>query len=79
MLTWLVSYVNINNETGLVVPPANPLALRRAMKQMRDNPDITKIMGANAEQRYQKLFTAKKMSDDYRNLYCEIIAAKQLK
>ena len=63
------SYININGETGLVVPPSDPLALRKAMQFLWDNPLERAEMGEKAILRYWELFTAEKMVNQYEKLY----------
>ncbi len=70
------SYINIAGETGLVVPPGDPLALRNAMQFMWDNPDQAAAMGERAAARYWQLFTADKMVAEYEKLYCTIAGRK---
>ncbi len=68
------SFINIDGETGLVVPPSNPLAFREAMRYLWDNPVMASKMGKRAEQRYWKLFTVKQMAASYVELYKELLA-----
>lgn len=68
------SYINNHQETGLVVPPDDPRALREAMRYLCDNPARAADMGRQAYQRYLKYFTAQQMVDRYTDLYREIIA-----
>ena len=63
------TYININKETGLVVPADNPAALRDAMDFMWNNEDKAAQMGRNALHRYETLFTAEKMAASYVQLY----------
>ena len=67
------TYINLADETGLVVPAGDPVALRQAMYELWANPDKAAEMGRRAEQRYFSLFTADKMSQSYANLYSELI------
>ncbi|MDF3054173.1 MAG: wbcW [Gammaproteobacteria bacterium] len=67
------SYINIHKETGYVVPPSNPEALRKAMQDLYDNKLLAEQMGKNAEIRYQTLFTADKMASAYYALYQKLI------
>jgi rhamnosyl/mannosyltransferase len=68
------SYINNHGETGLVVPPSDPDAFRRAMQQLWDNPELVQAMGARAQARYQKLFTARLMGENYARLYRDVLA-----
>ncbi|QQX86241.1 glycosyltransferase family 4 protein [Cupriavidus necator] len=63
------SFVNLNNETGLVVPPADSAALLKAMTQLEADPERTAEMGFNARRRFEALFTADRMGRDYDALY----------
>lgn len=68
------TFINVANETGLVVPPSNPVALRKAMKRLWENPEQAAEMGKRAEARYWELFTADKMVHSYANLYKKLVA-----
>lgn len=67
------SFVNIANETGLVIPPSDPLALRLAMHTLWQNPEMASEMGRKAEARYWDLFTGDKMVASYVDLYRSMI------
>ncbi|MES2536068.1 MAG: glycosyltransferase family 4 protein [Pseudomonadota bacterium] len=70
------SYVNVDGETGLVVPRSDPLAFRDAMRFLWDHPAVAAGMGQRAQQRYWKIFTAERMAAGYIDLYQELLAAK---
>lgn len=70
------TFINIADETGLVVPPSDSLALRNAMKFLWNNPERAAEMGMAAEKRYWNLFTAEKMIHEYINLYRELVGDK---
>ncbi len=70
------TYINVHGESGLVVPPSDPEALRAAMRTLWDNPDMAREMGRRAEARYWKLFTSSQMAEDYVALYHELAARK---
>lgn len=55
------SYINSHGETGLVVPPSDPPALRQAMRTLWANPQQAAVMGVKAEARYRQLFSAEEM------------------
>ncbi len=66
------TFINIANETGLVVPPNDPAALRQAMQYLWEHPAQAAEMGRRAEERYWKYFTADQMVDEYVKLYHEL-------
>jgi rhamnosyl/mannosyltransferase len=70
------SYVNIHNETGLVVPPSNPVAFREAMQYLLDNPAVAKKLGSQAAERFMNIFTADKMTSQYIELYKDCLNSK---
>lgn len=67
------SFINLHNQTGLVVEPENPDALNKAMRFLWDNPLEATKMGIQAEKRYWECFTAEKMAESYVELYNELI------
>jgi|SRR5690606_29649025 len=69
------SYVNIDGETGLVIPPANPEALARAMNALADDGALAQRLGANARSRYEDLFTGAAMGKQYADLYHSLLLA----
>ncbi|MBY0574377.1 MAG: glycosyltransferase family 4 protein [Undibacterium sp.] len=68
------SYVNIHQETGLVVPASDPSAFRQAMESLLAQPDRAAQMGAKAAQRYANLFTAEAMAKNYQRLYQQLLS-----
>jgi rhamnosyl/mannosyltransferase len=68
------TYINIHNETGLVVPPSDPQALGEAMRTLWDNPQLAAEMGQRAADRYRELFTSEQMAASYTALYQELAA-----
>jgi len=63
------SYININNETGLVIPPGDAKSLRVAMEKLKEDKQLANKMGLAARKRYEELFTAKQMGSQYHKLY----------
>jgi len=70
------TYINRDGDTGLVVPPSDPAALRGAMQKLWDEPELARRMGARAGQRYEELFTSEQMAASYTDLYKELTARR---
>jgi rhamnosyl/mannosyltransferase len=71
------TYINVDQQTGLVVPPSDHEALRAAMRTLWDDPALAQEMGRRAEARYWQLFTAEQMADAYLSLYQELVARRE--
>lgn len=67
------TFINIADETGLVVPPSDPVALRQAMAHLWEHPLQAAEMGARAEARYWQYFTAERMVRSYVDLYKDLL------
>ena len=67
------TYINIKDETGLVVPPSDPIALRKAMTYLWEHPGEAAEMGRRAEKRYWQYFTAEQMVESYASLYADLV------
>lgn len=63
------TYINQADETGLVVPPADPISLANAMNRLLYNEELALNMGKKAFMRYEQFFSAKKMAECYLELY----------
>jgi rhamnosyl/mannosyltransferase len=63
------SFINSDQQTGIVVPPSSPKDLYAAMSYLWNKPEVTVRMGHEAIARYEKLFTADKMCQSYKALY----------
>lgn len=63
------TYINLHQQTGLVVPPSDPIALRHAMLTLWENHEQAVVYGKNAQRRYEQLFTADKMISQYAQVY----------
>lgn len=66
------TFINIADQTGLVVPPSDSVAMRQAMRYLWENPECAAEMGRRAEERYWKHFTADQMVGEYVKLYREL-------
>ncbi len=67
------TFVNINQQTGLVVPPSDAASLREAMYTLWNNPELARYYGKNAEKRFQTLFTSDRMAQGYIRLYQQLM------
>ncbi|PNH90078.1 glycosyltransferase family 4 protein [Vibrio diazotrophicus] len=67
------SYVNINDETGLVVPPADSQSFSDAMLKIENNADLCKTFGVNSRARFEQEFTAQRYAQSYVTLYRELL------
>lgn len=66
------TFINIADQTGLVVPPSDPAALRQAMRYLWEHPKQAAEMGQRAGERYLKYFTADQMVRSYVELYKDL-------
>lgn len=67
------TFINIADQTGLVVPPNDAQALQNAMRYLWENPECAATMGQRAESRYWEYFTADRMVQSYVKEYNELI------
>ena len=67
------SYVNIDGETGIVVPSDNPAALADAIDRLDQDAGPGEAMGTAARERFDNLFTAQKMAEAYVELYRRVL------
>ena len=68
------SYINADGETGIVVPPDNPIELAQAMIRLRDDENMAHRYGLAARQRYEKLFSGHTLGKSYAALYLEVVS-----
>ncbi|MFL5690972.1 MAG: glycosyltransferase family 4 protein [Ktedonobacteraceae bacterium] len=64
----------VDGETGLLVPPGDPQALRAAIQSLLDDPAIRERMGALAKQRVMG-FQAKSVISRFEQVYHELLEA----
>ncbi len=68
------SFVNLDNETGFVVPPGNAVALAQKIKLLFENKELQYKFGQQARQRVEQLFRQEIMIGDTLRLYREVLA-----
>jgi len=67
------SFINVHEETGLVVEPASPGALAAAMKRLLEQPKLCHRFGRNARARYEELFDGRQTTTAHLRLYQELL------
>lgn len=67
------TFINIDNQTGLVIPPSDPSALREAMDKLWGNPQLAEQFGNKAYERYEEMFTSKQMVEEYTKIYRSLL------
>jgi glycosyltransferase involved in cell wall biosynthesis len=70
------TWVNRHDETGLVVPPADPVALAQAMNTLAADDALCARLGEGARERWLHHFTPAVVGAAYRQLYDELLAAR---
>jgi rhamnosyl/mannosyltransferase len=73
------SFINIDQQTGIVVSPSSPRDLHLAMIYLWNNSEAAARMGLKAYERYKAFFTGDKICQNYANLYQRLIDKKQNK
>lgn len=67
-----MSFVNAENETGLLVPPENEQALAGAMNRLLNDPILASRLGQGARARYERLFSGPALGREYAALFREL-------
>jgi rhamnosyl/mannosyltransferase len=70
------SFVNQQDVTGLVIPPADSAALAHAMERLYNDPALCRKMGFAGHARFMGMFTAQKMASRYLALYRRLLQVK---
>jgi rhamnosyl/mannosyltransferase len=68
------SFVNVDGETGLVVPARDAPALASAIQKLSDDPGLRARMGAAGRARVRAEFTREKMVARVMQVYAEVLA-----
>ncbi len=63
----------LDGETGLLVPPGDPVALARAIREILSNPSLLRKMGATGRKRVQREFSSASMVQHITHLYDELL------
>ena len=66
------SFVNTHGESGLVVPPEDPVALADALNTLLKDDALVEILGHGARARYERLFSGPALGRAYADLFREV-------
>ena len=61
-----------NGKTGVLVPPAAPVALEKALKELAGAPERRAALGAAAHAAAMEKFTLRRMMDEYHDAYSAV-------
>lgn len=67
------TFVNVDSETGYVVPPENASLLGNAMNKLAQDQNLAAEFGFRARQRYESHFSSLAMGRAYESLYREVL------
>lgn len=73
-----VPFVSLHGETGLTVPPRDPVALARALNRLLSNPALSASYGRAAQRRVEREFSEEMMSQRMLQLYSKVAAQPHL-
>ena len=67
------SHVNVDGQTGIVVPPNCPESLRAALSRLWEDQELASRLGDGARERFENLFNGALMADRYRQTYEDVV------
>jgi len=67
------SFVNLEGETGFVVPPESPGAFAHAMNALLGDRALAEKFGCAARRRYEALFSGPALGKAYTQLYQDVL------
>ena len=68
-----VDWVNLNNISGIIVPPKDEKKLAEAIIELLTDEKKYQQLSIGAKKRYEEVFTKDKMVSSFENLYLEIL------
>lgn len=71
-----IQYTVAHNQTGLLIPPKDPLAFATALTRLMNNPDLRERMGRQAIERVNRHFTWAIVADQLERVYREVTSAR---
>lgn len=72
------SFVNVHQETGLIISPEDVKSLAEAMNHLLADPATARSLGQAARKRYERLFNGAYLGNAYVRLYEEAIQEKHM-
>lgn len=63
----------VHDETGLIVPPRDSVALGQALLKLALAADVRKVMGQRGRERVQQCFSLKECAQAYSSLYTDLL------
>lgn len=71
------SWINLHDQTGLVVQPSDPNALSQALNTLARDDVLCQRLGAAAKERWQEHFSAEVIGKAYSDLYANLLATRR--
>jgi D-inositol-3-phosphate glycosyltransferase len=68
-----IRYSVVDGETGILVPPKNPVAVAHAMHRLLAEPSWARALGANGKKRVQQFFTWQIVVQELMRLYERVV------
>lgn len=68
-----ISEIVVDGETGLLVPPDDPVELAKAIRALLDDRERADKMGSSGRERALKHFTWDQMLDRYEDVFCQAV------
>lgn len=68
--------VVVDGHTGLLVPPADPVALAHAICRIQSDPALARRMGDAGRRRVEQCFSAERMVQQYEQMYAQVYRAR---
>jgi glycosyltransferase involved in cell wall biosynthesis len=66
----------VPGETGLLIPPKDPVAAADALAQILTSPEVALEMGKRAAERGRKLYDTRDMARQVEEIYAKILRSK---
>jgi glycosyltransferase involved in cell wall biosynthesis len=74
-----IPYAILNNKTGILVPPADSIAIREAIHMLLDDPKFGEEIGKQAHLRMKKDFDWNRIGRNLEKTYEELVACPRIK